>query len=186
MVKEKFPEWLRKIKEESGNFWSSVYPRYTPEEKLIYWTDEILSLMRIQGETSGDEYSGFSQEWYETACKHEPSFDKLLAKIVSRQKTEISKKKLYERIGSSAPVKKSGSQKEFGKLLEDVQLRVSRLKALYAGSKDPMKSLRFQSAFQSWKTSLSALEDYVMQTEPEDAHLQVNESAPRYRRKKSR
>lgn len=105
MSKEKVPAWVRNLRAKQDNFWQNVYPEFTLSDKLHFWADDILSMIRVQGETTGDEYSGFSPSWYKQNKKHEPAFDSILKKVLSSLKNEINGKELLRHIDENDSTK---------------------------------------------------------------------------------
>jgi len=56
-----------------------VYPKYSLEQKISYWSQMLNQQMRWQSENGLDEYKIFNKEWYESIKQMEPDLDKIIA-----------------------------------------------------------------------------------------------------------
>ncbi len=139
MSKEKLPLWVRKIRSEKDTFWKKIYPEYSEQEKLHFWADELLSTMRTQGETTGDEYSAFTKEWFDNMLRHEHLLPAFLVRIFRQLGNEINVALFYERVKRSPYKLAPAYPKLYGKAGTVPVLAVHEEKAAYKVKKASRK-----------------------------------------------
>ena len=83
--------YLKEIEEENDiqkkqnrNFEENIYPNYSFQEKVSYWSGELHQQMRWQAESGLDPYSIYSTKMYQSTKEFEPDFDKIMDEVFSK------------------------------------------------------------------------------------------------------
>lgn len=99
--KETEEETAARLKQEDA--WKAEYSRKTFTERVEYWSGEIYRNMRWQGESTGDEYSWLSPEWYQDIKTFEPEIDGILIEVTKKLGMMFNADAFYRAIGQSRP-----------------------------------------------------------------------------------
>jgi hypothetical protein len=78
------------------------YARLSYNERVNYWSGYIYQNMRWQGESTGDEYSWLSPEWYTEVKQMEPDIDKMLIDVTKKLGMMFNAGAFYHAIGKSS------------------------------------------------------------------------------------
>ena len=61
-----------------------IYPNYTFNEKVSFWSGRLHQQMRWSEEDGEDPYSIYTPEWYKSTKDFEPDFDKIMDEVFSK------------------------------------------------------------------------------------------------------
>jgi len=78
ILEEMKSNWKKNIIDEKL-FWRDIYPKYSFDEKVSYWSQTLNQQMRWQAESGLDEYTIFSRDWYISVKGIEPNIDRIIA-----------------------------------------------------------------------------------------------------------
>lgn len=102
-------KYLQEINEEYkvqqrniNDFETNIYPAYTFEERVTYWSGVLYQQMRWQEEEGLNPYDIYNLQWYEYVKNKEPDFDEIMDTIFTTcwntSETNWSKEKYLEAI----------------------------------------------------------------------------------------
>lgn len=84
-------KYLKEIEEENArqevrneSFEKSIYPNYSFQEKVKYWSGRLHQQMRWQAESGLDPYSIYTVEWYNSTKQFEFRFDEIMDEVFSK------------------------------------------------------------------------------------------------------
>jgi hypothetical protein len=89
-LRQKFLQSFKDMDRREEKYWEEEYPLKSREEKVNEWLAGIHTGMRYQGESTGDEYTQFSPQWYRLVKSREPDFDEIFKDVVKRLGREFN------------------------------------------------------------------------------------------------
>ncbi len=97
---------LEKEQEKDMKLRYEIYPNYTFQEKVSFWSGELHQSMRWSVEDGEDAYSIYTPEWYKSTKEFEPDFDKIMDEVFEKKwgtGADWSKEEYLKRIGKLTP-----------------------------------------------------------------------------------
>lgn len=101
-----FEEERKKEQKKGVKLRDEIYPNYTFQEKVSFWSGQLHRQMRWQVESGLDPYIIYSPEWYQSTKEFEPDFDKIMDEVFDKKwgtGADWSKEEYLKRIGKFNP-----------------------------------------------------------------------------------
>ncbi|RAV97975.1 hypothetical protein [Pseudochryseolinea flava] len=58
------PDWVKDLLDDEDQFWISIYPSYSFDERVLHWSGSLHRRMRWQEESGYDPYAIYSKAWH--------------------------------------------------------------------------------------------------------------------------
>ena len=72
---------LQKIQTATENFWTSIYPQKSWEEKLEYWQINLEKAILEQEKQDLPPFSAFHANWYASILEQEPEMNQIISDL---------------------------------------------------------------------------------------------------------